>query len=81
MLTLLYPLAQLAETPCHIRPQMNPQDAAVSPGKDLEVSTGLRRLHNAEGVLLLQYGDIMMVIAGELEENTCIRTALVHLAC
>ena len=58
---------------------MYPQGATLALEQYVEVASSLGRFHDAECVLLPGHGKIERVIAGELQEDTRIRSTLVRL--
>ena len=60
-------------------PRCIAQGAALALQQHLEVASRLRRLDDAEGVLLPGHGHIDRVVAGDLQEDAGVRSALVGL--
>src|ERR1700743_3199011 len=46
----------------------------------MKIATSLGCLHNAEGIFLLRYGQIIGVIAGNLQKDSGVGTAFVSLS-
>src|SRR5713226_4645552 len=59
---------------------MHTQRAAAAFCKNRKIAAGLCRLHNAKGVLLTWDGQILGVIASDLQKDAAIGTALVGLS-
>ncbi len=71
---------QTLEAGCQVFAQMDPQGPASAFRQDLEVSPGLRRFHHAERVLLPGHGQVGGIVAGDLQKDSAVRSALVGLA-
>ena len=59
---------------------MDSQGAPAALGQDLEISTGLRRFDDAEGVLLSGHRQIGCVVTGDLQEDSAVGATFVGLA-
>ena len=59
--------------------EVDAEGAAAALDQDLEVAARLRRLDDAEGVFLTGHGQVVGVVAGDLQEDARVRTALVGL--
>src|SRR3954452_14737954 len=59
---------------------MNAQGSASAFRKNLKISAGLCRLHNAERVLLSGHGQFHRVVTCNLQEDSGVRTAFVRLS-
>src|ERR1700675_1629795 len=67
------------QTGRHVGAEMDSQRAAVAVRENLEITSRLRCLYHAERVLLTRHGEICGVVAGDLQEDAGVRTALVGL--
>jgi len=72
---------KLLEAAFEISAQMNSQRTPASLGQHLKISSGLRRLYDAERILLLRDREIGGIIAGNLQKHACVWTALISLTC
>ena len=70
---------QTLEAGCQVVAQMDPQRAASAFRQHLEISAGLRRFHDAEGVFLAGHGQVGGIVAGDLQKDSAVRSALVGL--
>src|ERR1051326_484755 len=59
---------------------MNAQSATFSFGQDLEITAGLRRLDDAEGVLLLGNRELYSVVTRDLKKDSAVGAAFVCLS-
>src|SRR5579864_3914898 len=58
---------------------MHPKRASSSLRQDLEIPPSLRRLYDAESVLLTRNGQFHSIVTSDLQEHTRIRPAFVSL--
>src|SRR5437867_1232107 len=58
-------LPEHAQPTFHIRAEVDPERAAPTFGKDLEVAAGLSSLDDAEGEFLAGHGQVLRVVAGD----------------
>src|SRR5579872_4140753 len=72
--------SQLFETRFEVFAEMHPQGAAAAFDEHLEVSASLSGFDYAKCKLLAGHGKVDCVVAGDLQEHTRVRTALVGLA-
>src|SRR5215469_6236305 len=72
--------SQRGESRCHVFAEVHAQCASPALGKDGEIPARLRRLDNTECVFLFRHGEVIGVVAGNLQEDTTVRPALVSLA-
>ena len=59
---------QPVEAGCQVLAQMHSQSPAAAFGQDLEISAGLRRFDDAEGVLLSRHRQVGGIVAGDLQK-------------
>src|SRR5678815_227141 len=64
----------------HAAGQVQPHHAAAVVGQRCEITRGLRRLQHAERVVLPGYPEVLLPVAGDLEEYPIARAAFVKLA-
>ena len=62
-----------------IRAEMHAERATFTLDQDREVPARLRRLDHTERILLTRDRDVPGIVAGDLEEDTAVRTAFVGL--
>src|SRR6185503_7228005 len=67
------------ETDFDIFANMHAQCSATAIGKDLEVSSRLRRLHDAERVLRAGHRQVASVVASDLQKDAAVRATFVGL--
>src|SRR5258708_25001687 len=59
---------------------MDAQRAPPALGEDIEIAARLRRLHGTETVRRAGHGEVSRIIAGDLQKDTAIGSALVGLS-
>src|SRR5262249_29325432 len=79
-LSLLYGGSHARDGGLDVSAEVHPEGAALPLGQHLKVAAGLRRLHNAKGVVLSRNRDVDRVAAGDLQEDTAIGPSLVGLS-
>ena len=62
-----------------MRPEMHAQHPPIALGQYVKIATRFCRHDHAEGVLLIRHLDIRRVVAGNLQEHSGVRAALVGL--
>ncbi len=71
--------AEGGEAGIEIAFEVDAKRAPAALGEHLEIAARLRRLDNAEGVFLARHRQILGVVAGDLQEHTAVRAALIGL--
>src|SRR5665213_115910 len=59
---------------------MDPERSPPALGQHIEIAARLRRFYHAETIFLPRHGQILRLVAGDLEEHTAIRAALIGLS-
>ena len=59
---------------------MDSQGPAITFGQHCEVASGLRRFHYPECVFLLWHRQVVLVVAGDLQEDSAVGAAFVGLS-
>src|SRR5271169_5678190 len=73
-------MAQGGETGIEITGDVRPQSAPAALGKDPEIAARLRFLDDAKGIGLARDRQILGIVAGDLQEDAAVRSALVGLS-
>src|SRR5215813_7228889 len=71
---------QLGKSHFHVLSKVHPQGAPAPVSQYLKISSRLCRLDHPEGASLARYWQIVRVVAGDLQKDTGVRTALVCLS-
>src|SRR5208337_338216 len=67
--SLFYQCCQLRESCSYVAAEVHAQRAAIAVGQNLEVSASLCRFHHSESVLLSGDGQVLGVVARDLQEH------------
>src|SRR5262249_5202760 len=73
--------AQRGETRIEIASDVGPQSAAAALGEDVVIAACLRCLDDAKGVGLSWHGQVVGVVAGDLQKDAAVRPAFIGLPC
>src|SRR5580698_613803 len=77
---LLYQFCELAEPCFDIAAEVHAQCAALAFGKNLEISASLCRLDHAKGVFLSGDGQVLSVVASNLEKYSAVGSTFIRLS-